>query len=76
MAMHVGQALLHCAKYCDLHFLRHTSEVVRNIEGRLDFAALRETVDIPSQRGRKTHFVEQRRMKIAGDYKPCYEIVA
>ena len=21
-------------------------------------------------------FVEQRRMKIAGDYKPCYEIVA
>jgi hypothetical protein len=21
-------------------------------------------------------FVEQRRMKISGDYKPCYEIVA
>ena len=21
-------------------------------------------------------FVEQRRMKIAGDYKPCYEVVA
>ncbi len=63
MAMNVRQAFLDCAEEGNFHLLGQASEIVGDVESRVNVAALGEAIHVPANCRSKTDLVEQGRMK-------------
>ena len=61
--MNVGQAFLHHTENRCLRLSWQTPEILGKIQVDSNFAAQRETIDVPAKSGRQAGFVEQWRMQ-------------
>src|SRR3954451_19840552 len=63
MTVDIGQGFLNGAENGNLYVLRHSWEIIQDLQCSLDIAALGKAIHKPLKCGRKPDFIEQRRMQ-------------